>query len=215
MDKKQLLLVDDHQLVLDGIISLLANESDYEIAGEVTSGQEALAIIKSKPIDIVVTDVKMPHMSGIELTKTIKRDFPEIKVLVLTMFAESGIVTEIMMAEAEGYLLKNCNKAELLKALKQIAGNGTYYSQEIVSGVMKKMKHEYLSKLPKTSLSDREIEIIRLICNEYSSSQIAEKLSLSQHTVDTHRKNILRKTDVKTIIGLVKYSLTHGYIDFS
>lgn len=208
------MLVDDHQIFIDGLKALLLDEPKIHIAAEALSGEQALQILNSKNIfiDIVITDISMPGMSGIELTKAIKKQFPDMKVMVLSMVKENEMVREIIMAEAEGYLLKKTNRQELLAAINSLANNGTYYSNEIAAVMVDAYKTEKRSDKNIKNLSGREIEIIRLIVQEYSSEKIAEKLFISKHTVDTHRKNILEKTGSRTLVGLIKFAMQNHLV---
>ena len=205
----QMLLVDDHQMLIDGIKLLLQNEADIHIVAEAHNGLEALEILNTKTIDFVITDISMPQMSGIELTRKIKDLYPEIKILVLTMFNDREIINEIIEAEADGYILKNTGKQELLDAIRKIADNGTYFSKEIMPLILEKTYKQKEKKIfeDTTELTNREIEILKLICQEYSSANIAEKLCISQHTVETHRKHIIQKTKTKTIVGLIRFAI--------
>ncbi len=203
----KILLVDDHQMFLDGIKILLSKEKNLQIAAEATTGKEALDILAKMPIDLVITDISMPVMSGTELTKHIKRDYPHIKVLVLTMYNDREIIHEIVMTEAEGYILKNSNKKELINAISRISDHGTYYSNEVISIMTENFIRKEKIRDKTQDLSSREKEIISLICQELTSAEIAEKLFLSPLTVETHRKNILRKTNCKTIVGLIKFAI--------
>jgi DNA-binding NarL/FixJ family response regulator len=203
----QILIVDDHQMFLDGVKTLLSKEKNLHVAAEANNGNEALNTLAKIPVDLVITDINMPVMSGTELTRQIKKNYPHVKVLVLTMYNDREIIHEIVMTEAEGYILKNSNKKELLDAINKITDHGTYYSNEVISI----MTEFYVSKEKirhKTQeLSSREKEIISLICQELTTAEIAEKLFLSPLTVETHRKNILRKTGSKTIVGLIKFAI--------
>ena len=202
-----ILIVDDHQMFLDGIKTLLSKEKNLIVVAEANTGKEALLILVKMTVDLVITDINMPEMSGTELTRQIKKNFPQIKVLVLTMYNDREIIHEIVMTEAEGYILKNSNKKELLNAINRITDHGTYYSNEVISI----MTENYITKekiRDKThELSSREKEIISLICLELTTAEIADKLFLSPLTVETHRKNILRKTNSKTIVGLIKFAI--------
>lgn len=194
-------------MMIDGIISLLHSEKRFEIIGTALDGNDALKKIESSPPDILLTDVSMPGMGGIELCREIKQKFPEIKVLVLTMYNDREIINEILQAGANGYILKNTGKQELLEALEALNRNDTYYSSEVVNTLIENMKNPFKEKqIISSDLTEREIEIVRLIVREFSSAEIAEKLFISQRTVETHRKNILRKTGVKNIVGLIKYA---------
>lgn len=207
--KINIIIVDDHQMFIDGIKTLLRFEKNLNIVGEALDGNAALILLKEKEVDIVISDIEMPGMSGIELTKEIKKNYPEIKVLVLTMYNDREIVNEILMTEAEGYVLKNTGKQELITAINKIADDSTFYSHEVVELLMgnyaiNKKIDEILN-----DLTPREKEIIALICDEMSNAEIAEKLFISPLTVETHRKNILRKTKVKTIVGLIKFAINN------
>jgi DNA-binding NarL/FixJ family response regulator len=155
----------------------------------------------------------MPEMSGAELAKVVKTEFPDIKILVLTMFNDPAIVNEIMNVEAEGYILKNAGKQELISAIYRIANNGTYYCNEVISELMKDFKQTKIITENNKSLSQREIEILKLIVQENTTNQIAEKLFISPRTVDTHRKHILQKTNTKTLVGLIKYAFENKLTD--
>jgi DNA-binding NarL/FixJ family response regulator len=203
----QIMIVDDHQMFLDGLRTLLSKEKSLHILAEATSGKEALKILEEKAVDLVITDINMPVMSGTELTRQIKKNYPHIKVLVLTMYNEREIIHEIVMTEAEGYILKNSNKQELLRAINRITDHGTYYSNEVIAIMTENYVEKEKIKDRTHDLSNREKEIIALICQELTTDEIAVKLFLSPLTVETHRKNILRKTKSKTIVGLIKFAI--------
>ncbi len=202
-----ILIVDDHQMFIDGIIALLRNEKRFKITGQATSAQKALEILLNNTADIVITDISMPGMNGIELTKIIKNKYPATKVLVLTMYNDHDVANEIMMGEAEGFILKNTGKTELVTALQTIADNGTFYSRDVLTLLMQKVKTDKKAETETINLTQREKEVIQLICQEMSSSQIAEKLFISKRTVDAHRANIYEKTGCKTIISLIKFAV--------
>lgn len=212
-NKTNIIIVDDHQLVIDGLKSMLANEKNYVIKGEALNGQQALEMITAKPeeFQLVVTDITMPLMSGIELCKIIKEQFPHIKVLVLSMHNSISVVKDALNAEADGYLLKNTGQDEFIKAIERVLGDGTYFSQDILPIILNLFQKEKKETL-KNSLTQREKEVLELIVQEYTSKEIAEKLFISKQTVDTHRINIMQKTDCKTLVGLIKYAIQSGYI---
>lgn len=211
--KINILIVDDHQLVIDGLKSMLANEKNYVIKGEALNGQQALEMITSKPeaYQLVVTDITMPLMSGIELCKIVKEQFPHIKVLILSMHNSITIVKDALNAEADGYMLKNTGQGEFIKAIERVLGDGTYFSQDILPIILNLFQKEKKETL-KNTLTQREKEVLELIVQEYTSKEIAEKLFISKQTVDTHRINIMQKTDCKTLVGLIKYAIQSGYI---
>jgi DNA-binding NarL/FixJ family response regulator len=150
----------------------------------------------------------MPGLSGIELTKKVKQLFPEIKILVLTMFNDPSVISDILQAEAEGYILKNTGKQELVNAITKIMEGGTFYSDDVLKTILSQsVKKNKATVIPeKEKLTSRELEILKLVCEEYTTMDIAEKLFISPRTVDTHRKNILEKSGAKTIVGLIKYA---------
>ena len=213
MDKEiKIVIVDDHQMFIDGVRSLLRKEKNAVFVHEANNGENAYDFIVNNSVDLLITDISMPGMSGTELTKKVKHEFPQVKVLVLTMFNDAAIIHEILQAEAEGYILKNTGKQELVSAINKIMDEGTYYSNEVQS-----LMHHHNSKKPNyngsnAELTAREIEILKLVCEEYTTADIAGKLFISSHTVDTHRKNILKKSGHKTIVGLIKFAFENNIL---
>jgi DNA-binding NarL/FixJ family response regulator len=213
MDKPiQLLLVDDHELFLEGIISLLDGNDQLEIVGTALNGREALLKIADSPPDLMLCDLNMPEMDGIELVKIVKEQYPDIKIIVLTMHDDRPTVTEIMMAEAEGYILKNTDRKELMTAIRRVCDGSTYYCNEVMSIILERYKEEKKQEEQDMRLTDREKEILQLIAQEKSSEEIAVELFISRRTVETHRKNILKKTEVKSVVGLLKVGYRMGLI---
>lgn len=200
----RLFFVDDHQMFIDGLKSLLREEPRFEFAGEANSAEDALRRLKEITVDIVITDVSMPGMRGTELARRVKLDYPDTKVLVVTMYNDMATIKEILMAEAEGYILKNTGREELLRALNQLNDNGTFYSLEIMEIMTKsRMKRKLTTE---QVLTARETEIVRLIAEEMNTAAIADRLFISARTVETHRRNILEKIGCKTTVGLMKYA---------
>jgi len=210
-----ILIADDHQMFIDGLKALLRREKNIYIAGEVSNGLDALEFIKRQQPDLLITDISMPGMSGVELTRQVKQHYPEVKVLVLSMYNDREIVGEILMSEAEGYILKNTGRQELINAIQRIADNSTYYSNEVLNIMMTRLKRQKAIEKNTAQLTTREIEIVKLIMEEYSSEEIAGKLFISKRTVDTHRKNIIQKTSTRTLVGLIKFAIENNLVDFS
>lgn len=208
-----LLIVDDHQLVIDGLKSMLSSQKNYVVKGEALNGQQAIEMINSKPneFQLIITDITMPLLSGIELCKIVKEKYPNIKVLVLSMHNSIAIVKDALNAEADGYMLKNTGQEEFVNAIGRILGDGTYFSQDILPIILNLFQREKKETL-KNTLTQREKEVLELIVQEYTSKQIAEKLFISKQTVDTHRLNIMQKTNCKTLVGLIKYAIQSGHI---
>jgi DNA-binding NarL/FixJ family response regulator len=209
----KVLIADDHKMFIDGVKSLLRKEKNIVFVHESLNGEDAFEYLSNNQMDLLITDISMPGISGTELTKKVKKQFPQIKVLVLTMFNDPSIISEILQAEAEGYILKNTGKQELLNAINKIMDEGTYYSNEVMN-LMFAHTHQKKKAIPpqKEELTTRELEILKLVCEEYTTADIAEKLFISPRTVDTHRKNILEKTKSKTIVGLIKYAFENSLL---
>lgn len=212
MTKKiSLALVDDHQIVIDGLKSLLEGEPNYRFAFATTNPTEVVEKLKADQVDLVLTDVMMPQMNGNILAKEIKREFPGMKILALSMSGQGDIVDEMINeADISGYVLKNIGKQELCEAINKIAAGGIYFSEEVIDEMQRTAERKKQNE--KAHLTRREIEIIQLIEKEYSNKEIAEELFISERTVETHRKNIFRKTGTNTVIGLVKYAYEHKLI---
>lgn len=213
MNHPNLLLVDDHQMFIDGLQAMLRQEEHLHIAATANSGEVALQLLHTEPtINFVITDISMPEMSGTQLAATIKKERPEVKVLVLSMFNEQGIIHEILETEAEGYILKNTGREELVNAIHHIQQDGTYYSHAVIQLMMQEYRPHQRTHSPIEVLTDREVQILHLICEEASTNDIASKLFISPRTVETHRKNIMRKTGSKTIVGLIKFAIANQLI---
>lgn len=195
-------IVDDHQMLIDGLKALLSDEKHISIVGEHILPKQALKEIGEYRPDIVLTDINMPEMDGIELTRELKKQQPDVKVIALSMFGERETISEMLKAGVSGYILKNTGKQELLKAIDKVANGETFFSDEINAEMARATASPEAKQI---SLSQREIEVIELIAKEYTNAKIAEALFISERTVETHRKNIFRKTDTKGVIGLLKY----------
>lgn len=213
MEKINILIADDHQMFIDGIKALLRKDKNIVFVGEAHNGLEAITFLEQNPtVDLLIADINMPHMDGVELTKIIKLKYPHIKVLVITMHDDRQVIGEIILAEAEGYILKNTGKTELIKAIHSLMEGSTHYSSEILRIMMSRIKKLEETKTELKPLTEREVEIIDLIVKELTTPQIAEKLFISPRTVDTHRKNIMQKTNSKTLVGLIKFAFRNQLI---
>ncbi len=209
--KISLALVDDHQIVIDGLMSLLKGHDKFRFAFATTNPTEVVQKIEQHPIDVLLTDVMMPVLPGNQLAKKVKERFPAVKILALSMSGQGDLVNEMINdADISGYVLKNIGKQELIKALEKIADGGIYFSDEVIDEL--KLSSTRKKQNIEAHLTARETEIIRLIEKEYNNKQIAEALFISERTVETHRKNIFRKTNTNSVIGLVKYAYEHKLI---
>lgn len=203
-----LFIIDDHQMVVDGLISLLNNEEKYRIVGFSNQPKEVMQQLEELDVHILLTDINMPEMTGVELTRCVKKKFPRVKVLALSMFGERQVIKEMIDAGVSGYILKNTGKRELIEALDQLVKGDTFFGSEVTEELMKSFKNADNNP----HLTNREVEIIRLIENENSNKKIADMLFISERTVETHRKNIFRKTNTQSIVGLLKYAYEHKII---
>ena len=211
MKKIRLAIVDDHQIVIDGLLSMLAGHAQFEIVGTTTDPKTVPALLSKNLTDILLTDVMMPELNGAELAKQVRRQFPAVKILALSMSGQGDLVNGMIEdADIAGYVLKNIGKSELIRALEKIAGGGIYFSDDVLQELSRTSERK--KEKEEVHLTEREIEIIRLIEKEYSNKQIAETLFISERTVETHRKNIFRKTNTSGVIGLVKYAYEHRLI---
>ena len=209
------MFVDDHQILIDGMKALLKNNNRFEIAGEANRCEKALEIIPLINPDIIVADINLPGMSGIEFSTIVHHKYPNIKILALSMYGEKGMISQMLDAGVSGYILKNTGKKELVDALLKIYEGGLFFSEEVSAEMMKNIseKKQLIEQEKKANLSPREKEILKLIAKEYSNKQIAETLFISEYTVETHRKNIFRKTNTKSIVGLIKYAIENNLAD--
>lgn len=204
-----LYIVDDHQMLIDGIKALLLNESDFKIEGEALRCADALEALKKKRPDILITDINMPEMSGIEFANAVRRTNPDQKILALSMAGEKATITDMLDTGVKGYILKNTGKKELMIALKKIADGGTYFSSDVAEEINR--ADDVIDK--RYILTAREREIVRYVAQGLSHTEIGEKIFISPRKVDTHRTNIMRKLDVHSIAELIKLAIQLKLID--
>jgi len=210
-EKTKVLIVDDHLMFLQGLAALLQDVDDIFLADTLTSGESALLMLEEQSIDIVIMDISMPGMDGIELNEIIKKKYPEIKTLILSTHSDRKIIDKLIKGDANGYLLKNAERDELLEAVYSLARGENYFSKEI----KEKMQSAYSVKNENRTdqnLSRREIEILKLVADGYSTQEISNLLFISQHTVNSHRKSLLFKLGLKNAAGLAKYALENGIV---
>jgi DNA-binding NarL/FixJ family response regulator len=209
MKKTKILIVDNHAIVLDGLKSLLSKFEGIEIAGVASNGEEGLKQLAQTKAELVITDLNMPGMDGLEFIKTVRNDFPPTKIIVLSLHDEPHFIRNIMKQRVQGYILKNDASSELVEAVERILDGKTFFSSKINQALMEQLNEPNCEKL----LTERELEIIKLIAKEFSNKQIADQLFISERTVETHRKNIFRKTNSNNIVGLIKYAYNNNMIE--
>lgn len=213
MEKLKLIIADDHTMFLQGIVSLIENESRIKIIGKAVNGIEVLNILKIQSADMVILDISMPEMDGIELSKILKKEYPFIKIIIVSTHSNAKIISRLIRIGVNGYLLKNAEKSELLEAIYSVAAGRNYFSEEVEEQYRNNSEkiEKQISNI--TELSSREKEILILIAQEYNTAEIAEKTFISFNTVNTHRRNLLSKLNAKNTAGLVKYAVENGLVD--
>lgn len=201
----KILLADDHAIVMEGLKEVLGADEEITVVGTVMNGEEVLRFVRGNEVDIVVLDINMPVMDGITCARHLKKEHPEVKIIVLTMYAQRSFVDEILKIGIDGCLLKNNTGKELIDAVLRVMGGGQYYDRIASFNSNEEEVAQY-------KLSDRELEVIRLMAEGLTSSEIASKLFLSDHTVKTHRKNILKKLNVHNSSQAVQYCLKNDLL---
>lgn len=199
-------LVDDHLVVLKGISAYISNLSHVEIVGTAQSAKDAISGIENTKPDLIITDYELPDMDGMMFISAIKQQFKSIKIIVLSMHDELSVVKGILDLCINGYVLKKDNLEELIRAVEKVKEDKLFVSDEINNLLLQSLD------LGAEYLTNRELEIIRLISNEQTNRQIASQLSISERTVETHRKNIFRKTGTNNMVGLLKYAYANHLI---
>ena len=206
----RLAIIDDHPIVMDGIRSLVGDDPGISIVITTSSPTSLLEQLEHTKTDILLTDIVMPEMNGNELAKLVRKKFPHIKILALSMSGQGDIVNEMINdADICGYILKSVTREQLLTAIHKIAKGGIYFSEEVLAELAK-YKAPYTANEP--ALTNREVEIIQLMEKEMGNKEIATKLFISERTVETHRKNIFRKLGKNSLIGVIKYAYDHKII---
>ncbi len=200
----RVMLVDDHKILLDGIKQLLSSEPDLEVVAEATDARMGLNMLAYLSVDILVTDLSLPDVEHTSFIRDIRKKLPDLKILVLSMHDESELLRDVLNTGVLGYVLKSNSREELVRAIRTVLHGGKYISPEVSLKLLEQEQRQNNSVL-----TDREIEIVRLIAKEYSNKQIADALFISERTVESHRKNIFRKSETHTVVGLVKYAMQH------
>jgi DNA-binding NarL/FixJ family response regulator len=200
--KIPILLVDDHTMILEGVSRVINESKDFEVIATAKSVSEALELLKHNTFSIAVTDYNLPDQTGLELIRQCRNLYPQMNIIVLSMYDEAHLIREVLKEGVQGYILKKDSLSELEKALSSVLDNETYVSKELHFILEKNPQSESSSPL----LTKREKQILLLILSELSNKQISEKLFISERTVETHRKNIFRKTDTHNLIGLTKFA---------
>lgn len=213
----RIMLTEDHQILRDGVKALIASEN-IEITGEASSGMEMWKLLETAQPDIILMDISLPDVSGIELTKLLSERYPSIKVLILSMFTDENFINQAIKAGAKGYLHKNTTREEMLIAIDTVYSGNDFYSDNISKIILK----SYIEKAklnseevldPHEVLSKREIEILKMFAEGFINKEIADRLFISIRTVESHKNHIMQKLNLKTQVELVKYAIRHNLIN--
>lgn len=209
-----IVIADDHHILLDGLKAMLQKQADINVAATYNNGEDLLNELNKINPDIALVDINMPGMKGPEVTTKIKELSPSVNVITLSMYDDAGHIMEMIEAGVSGYLLKNVNDKELVEAIHQVKAGKMYFSSEVSEKLttMVVNQQKKLDEPEKPKLTDRELEVLKLVADEHSNAEIAKILFISERTVETHRKNMLRKTQNKTIVGLLKYAMENGLV---
>jgi DNA-binding NarL/FixJ family response regulator len=216
MTQINILIADDHKLFRDGIKSLLLSHQEFNVVAEASTGEELIDIAMRMEADIIITDISMPGINGIEASRKIMELKPKTSTLILSMYNSEEFVMDAIKAGAKGYLPKDVAPDELFEAIIEIANGGEYFSKSISDKVFKSFISQTRMKSGKTpslpTLTERELEVVKLVAEGYLNKEIADKLNISIRTVDTHKNNILQKLKLKSTVELVKYAIRHDLI---
>ncbi|SNR17356.1 response regulator transcription factor [Tenacibaculum jejuense] len=213
MRKFNLIIVDDHSMFREGLQGMLETEEEFNVVFGVKNGNEILKYLEinsEKDIDLIISDISMPEITGIELTKLVKDKFPKIKVLIVSMHTNAEMIEELIQYNVDGYLSKSATKRELIEALNSILSGKKFFSRTIKDVYFKKKQEEEKNKI---QLTKREIDVITLIAKEHTTQEIADQLFLSKHTIESYRKTLISKLGVRNLAGLTRYAIKMKYIE--
>jgi len=216
MAKIKLVIADDHSLFRKGLISMFKEMPAFRVIGEAGNGKELLALLKRKTPDVVLLDLKMPIMDGVEVTEYMKKRYPDIKIVVLTMYDNQKFIIHLVELGVNGYLLKNTDPGEMEKTIITVMKEGFGFNKYVISVMRNTILHQHKQKPSFEAEADftkRELEILKLICEQYTNAEIGKKLHRSARTVEGYRKQILAKIGAKNTAGMVLYAVRYGLIE--
>ncbi|MFI5152813.1 MAG: response regulator [Chitinophagales bacterium] len=211
----RLVIADDHEIFRDGLALMLARQDDLSLVGQAEDGKELIELAEKLQPDVVITDIRMPHLDGIQATRLLIQKFPDLKIIALSMFNEDNLIVEMLEAGAKGYLLKNADKKEILEAIETVYRDRIFYCRHTsarLASMIVKSKFDQQKKKMEISFSEREKEIIKLICRQNTAQQIGDQLFLSKRTVEGYRVRIMQKMDVKNTAGVVIFALKNNLV---
>ena len=209
----KLILADDHEIFRDGFRAMIKKQPSVQLIGEAGDGEELIKICRDLKPDVVITDIKMPRMDGVEATKKLTEEMPEVGIIALSMFDEENLIVEMLEAGAKGYLLKNAHKDEIMDAIKAVDRNHTYYCNDTtarLANMIARRRFKPVSHVPKPEFSEKEYAVIRFICQEMSNKEIAFRLNLSIRTIEGYRDRILEKIGARNAAGIVVFAIRNN-----
>lgn len=212
MEPIRILLVDDHRLILDGIQGLLKEMAGMECVGTCANGVEALAAVEHLAMDVVLMDIDMPVLDGIAALERIKRDKPQLKVIMLSMHDEPAMVQRVLEMGADGYLVKNCGRSELMLAIRNVHAGQRHFASALVEGLLERRQERAVQSELIRDLSEREVEVLAALAEGLGNKEIGDRLFISPRTVDTHRTNLMKKLDIHNVAGLVRVAMKAGLV---
>ncbi|MCF8464455.1 MAG: response regulator transcription factor [Flavobacteriales bacterium] len=210
MNKVRLLVVDDHPILRSGIVSLLEKALNLEVTCEAKNGAEAIKCIEKQVPDVVLMDINMDGKLDVTTTETIKQRWPKVKVLAFSMHEEVQVIRRMLKAGASGYILKNAAHQEVLLAIDTVMKGGSYYGQEVLDIMTQSITSD--GEDDEVVLSNREKEVLHFVAKEYTNQEIAEQINISLRTVETHKRNLIKKLRVKNVVGLVRFAIEQGQL---
>ena len=205
-----IVIADDHEIFRDGFRAMTKKFPEVKLIGEAENGRDLIELIEKTKPDVVLTDIKMPKMDGIEATRQLIKSKSNVNIIALSMFDEDNLISDMLEAGAKGYLIKNANKEEIIEAIKTVNRGKTYYCKDTSARLLQMISNSKFNpykKTPKPQFTERELEVIKLICDQLSNKEIAERLNLSIRTIEGYREKILEKMDVHNTAGIVVYAI--------
>lgn len=196
-------------MFVEGLYSILSHEEGFKILGQANDGLELLELLKHKCPDVVVLDINMPNMDGVESASRIVKEYPDVKILIVSMFKKSVMIESLMKIGVNGYILKDAGKKELLAAVRSVASGTDYFGEEVKQKIIEKVQRKGNGEL---ELTEREIEILEQISKGYTTNQISENLFISPHTVETHRKNLMTKSHTNNVVQLINWGRENEWL---
>lgn len=210
---KRVVLADDHQLFIEGVKTVLKDLTSVNVVATVNNGADLMEYVRSADVDLVLLDLNMPKLDGLKCLQEIKKEKPEVKVLVLTNYNQPELIAEIKSLQADGFMVKNSTASALRSSVEKVLSGELLFEVTPQNSVLDEGSYFFDDFLKKFKLTRREVDIIKLVCQEFSSKQIAAQLNLSEFTVSTHRKNIQKKLNIKNVAGLVAFAKEHQLVN--